>query len=118
MVAARSPMVVRSLWIALVFFSWSQLAAQRPPSTPFVERGACPFECCQLGHWTARDTLPVYARQQAPETRLFLLAPGQGFVADSADFHTLALGSFEQRCCRRSTAIGKCMAYAMVITDY
>lgn len=92
MVAAGSPMVVRSLWIALLFFSWSPLAAQRPPSTPFVERGACPFECCQLGHWTARDTLPVFARQQAPDTRLFLLTPGQGFVADSADFHTLALG--------------------------
>ncbi|MGE5687076.1 MAG: hypothetical protein ACM34D_06205, partial [Gemmatimonadota bacterium] len=85
-------MVARSLWIAVLFFSWSPLAAQRPPSTPFVERGACPFECCQLGHWTARDTLPVYARQQAPDTRLFLLTPGQGFVADSADFHTLALG--------------------------
>jgi hypothetical protein len=85
-------MVARSLWIAMLFFSWSPLAAQRPPSTPFVERGACPFECCQLGHWTARDTLPVYARQQAPDAPLFLIAPGQGFVADSADFHTLALG--------------------------
>lgn len=85
-------MVARSLLIAVLFFSSPPLAAQRPPRTPFVERGACPFECCQLGQWTARDTLPVYARQQAPDTRVFMLQPGQGFVADSADFHTLALG--------------------------
>src|SRR5512135_1524999 len=85
-------MVARSLWIAMLFFSWSPLEAQRPPSTPFVERGACPFECCQLGRWTARDTLPVYGREQAPDPPLFFLTPSQGFVADSADFHTLALG--------------------------
>jgi hypothetical protein len=68
------------------------LRAQRPRSTPFVARGACPFECCQLGPWIARDTLAAYAGERANGTPVFRVLPGERMDADSGDFYTLALG--------------------------
>jgi hypothetical protein len=84
-------MLLRSLAVLLALCS-SRLAAQRPPRTPFVTRGACPFECCQLGSWLTHDTLPVFDHERASGAPLFVLQPSQGFRADSADFYTLALG--------------------------
>lgn len=84
-------MLLRSLAVLLALCS-SRLAAQGPPRTPFVTRGACPFECCQLGPWLTHDTLPVFDRERASGAPLFLLQPSQRFRADSADFYTLALG--------------------------
>jgi hypothetical protein len=85
-------MLTRSAAVILLVLCSSRLAAQHPPRTPFVTRGACPFECCQLGHWLTHETLPVHARERASGTPLFALQPSQDFVADSADFYTLALG--------------------------
>ena len=85
-------MLTRSAAVLLLAFCSLRLAAQQPPRTPFVSRGACPFECCQLGQWRTHDTLPVFGRERASGTPLFLLRPGEVFRADSADFYTLALG--------------------------
>ncbi len=74
-----------------------RLKAQEPPRTPIVARGACPFECCQLGAWTTRDTLPVFDRERAIGSPRFLLLPGERLIADSADFYTLALGLIRAR---------------------
>ena len=84
-------MLLRSLAVLLALCS-ARLAAQGLPRTPFVTRGACPFECCQLGAWLTHDTLPVFDRERASGAPLFVLQPSQGFHADSADFYTLALG--------------------------
>lgn len=85
-------MLARSAAVLLLTFCSPRLAAQQPPRTPFVTRGACPFECCQLGQWLTHDTLPVFDRERASGTPLFLLQPSRAFRADSADFYTLALG--------------------------
>jgi hypothetical protein len=85
-------MLTRSAALILLALHASHLAAQQPPRTPFVTRGACPFECCQLGQWLTHDTLPVFDRERASGAPLFFLQPSQGFFADSADFFTLALG--------------------------
>jgi hypothetical protein len=85
--------MLKSSGLILLFALTSPpLQAQRPPSTPFVARGACPFECCQLGPWIARDMLPAYAGERANGTPLFRVLPGERMVADSGDFYTLALG--------------------------
>jgi hypothetical protein len=67
-------------------------AAQGLPSLPQVYRGACPFECCQLGNWTAREPLRVYREERKVEKAIALLRPGQSFSADSANFYTLGWG--------------------------
>ena len=84
-------MLLRSLAVLLACCS-APLAAQRPPRAPFVARGACPFECCQLGAWVTHDALPVFDRERGSGASLFVLQPSQGFRADSADFYTLAFG--------------------------
>ncbi len=68
------------------------LHAQRPPHTPFVARGSCPGECCKLGRWTAGESLRVYPTQRGSRAPTFTINRNQSFVADSADFYTLALG--------------------------
>ena len=70
----------------------ARLTAQQPPATPIVQLGACPFECCQLGAWVARDSLPVFTAERSSGTPAFVLLPGRRFLADSANFYTLALG--------------------------
>jgi hypothetical protein len=85
------------LTVVVLALAAARLQAQQPPRTPFVARGSCPFECCQLGAWTARDTLPVFDRERATGSPRFLFLPGDAFRADSADFYTLALGLIRAR---------------------
>jgi hypothetical protein len=89
--------LLRLLLILLFALGSPPLQAQRPPKTPFVARGSCPFECCQLGSWIARDTLPAYSHDRPTGVPLFRLLPGELLVADSADFYTLALGLIRVR---------------------
>ena len=76
----------RSVTLGVWFLIPAALGAQALPKLPTVARGACPFECCQLGHWTALDTLRVYSRERSATRPVAVLRPGQSFTADSADF--------------------------------
>ncbi len=42
------------LSVAIVTFCFGSLMAQRPnsPRLPFVDKGACPFECCTYREWS------------------------------------------------------------------
>ena len=63
-----------------------------PPATPFVDRGSCPFECCQLGNWTAYDSVAVFPEEQGRGRPSFFIVKNDTVHADSADFFTLELG--------------------------
>jgi hypothetical protein len=85
---------LRRIFATVVSLAWSlPLAGQAPPRTPIVKRGACPFECCQLGRWIATDTMSVFAEQHGRGRPAFVLAKGDTVRADSADFFTLSLGA-------------------------
>lgn len=90
-------MLKLSTVLILLTLGSASLQAQALPRTPFVARGTCPFECCQLGAWITRDPIPVYSRSRATGAPLFQLRPGERLVADSADFYTLALGLIQVR---------------------
>lgn len=68
------------------------LQAPRPPATPIIQRGACPFECCRLGDWTTTEPLRVYARERDTGAPVFTIPAGQSIKADTANFYTLRLG--------------------------
>jgi hypothetical protein len=74
-----------------------RLGAQALPSLPEVYRGDCPFECCQLGNWTARESLQLYRKERGTGKPMAILRPGQSFTADSADFYTLDWGIISVR---------------------
>ena len=83
----------RFVTVAAILTSGVPLAAQAPPRTPIVDRGSCPFECCQLGTWIARDTMSVFAEEHGRGRPAFVLAKHDTVRADSADFFTLTLGA-------------------------
>src|SRR4051794_38625441 len=55
--------------------------AHREPPIPFVDRGACPFECCQYGEWTAIRQTRVLQRMQQDAKTAFVLAAGEKISA-------------------------------------
>jgi hypothetical protein len=68
------------------------LAAQRPPTEPFVIRDVCPFECCRLGDWTALGTIPVLTDQRPEASVVFTLRSGDAVTALKGDLRILTLG--------------------------
>src|SRR5437868_5534785 len=47
--------------IPILVFALGAWAADRPPS-PFIDRGACPFECCLYRQWRALRPVVVVDR--------------------------------------------------------
>ncbi len=64
----------------------------RLTSLPLVARGVCPFECCQFGKWTTRDSVDVFASERDSASRLTRLPPDFTIVADSGDLYTVRWG--------------------------
>lgn len=57
----------------------------------FVRPGACPFECCRYGDWTAESTIPLRAAKRLEAQVLSTLAPEEHFRADSGTVHVTGL---------------------------
>lgn len=67
--------------------------AQQRPVEPLIERGACPFECCTYGRWTAEEEIAVFSRAGPAAARpLFHLRRGEGFEAITGDVHLNRVG--------------------------
>lgn len=63
----------------------------RVPAELFVRPGACPFECCRYGDWTAESTIPLRAEKRLDAQVLSTLAPQERFRADSGTVHVTGL---------------------------
>lgn len=46
--------------IALLIFSQSLLSEELSPPIPYIDNGACPFECCEYGNWMVDKTITIY----------------------------------------------------------
>lgn len=91
--------VARAAALALAAAAWllpaAPVAAQ-PPDSVRVRRGACPFECCQYGEWTAGTPIPAYAVEgEATAAPAFLLQPGESFQALDGNVHVERVGVVE-----------------------
>ena len=62
----------------------------RPSAPPeqVLHSGACPFEGCRLGRWTARETVPVYDHPDSSVTRAPLTS-GQSVLALASEVRAL-----------------------------
>lgn len=49
----------------------------KPPTLPFIDRGACPFEGCQYGPWTATKRTTVYDNWEPGRKAIAHLAIGE-----------------------------------------
>lgn len=71
--------------VALVFLVSPKTHAQHAPPLPYILEGACPFECCMYGDWTAGQRIPVY-RNQSDTTQIhFNIEAGDTFQAPTGN---------------------------------
>ena len=70
-------------------------ALGRPPEV-FVDRGACPGECCTYGAWLATRTVDLYRAPGETVTRIGQVAAGSAVVALTGEVRTKA-GKFVVR---------------------
>jgi hypothetical protein len=58
----RPLVAVAAVLVCSVTLAWAQPAPRGGPPMPFEDPGACPFELCTYGEWTAR--VPVAVRRE------------------------------------------------------
>ncbi len=75
-----------------IIFLQTQAFGQFSPALPYIERGACPFECCQFGLWHTFSALTAYSREGDTSSIAFHLAPGDTFTAITGNLHIERFG--------------------------
>lgn len=79
-------------WMALLALGagccGAPAAGERPPRV-LVDRGACPFECCHYGRWTATRRIPGYARADGASRRIAWIGKGTSVEALEGDVRTV-----------------------------
>ena len=68
------------------------LMAQEKFSVPFVQKGVCPFECCQFGRWRTQTALRVFKSEGDTSRVIFNLAVGDSFRAMTGNIHMEKVG--------------------------
>ena len=63
-----------------------------PPKLPFVDKGACPFECCQYGRWTAERRAVAFKSQSTQSGQAFAVERGQTITAVTGEVITRRAG--------------------------
>jgi hypothetical protein len=80
--------------LAAALVMW--LAASRAtPPLPYEDWGACPFECCQYGEWTALSEIPIYASRNAKTSPIATLRKGVKVFAKTGVVITTKAGEVE-----------------------
>jgi hypothetical protein len=71
------------MWWARLCFATQITAATAAPPLPYVDRGACPFECCTYRDWTAETRLDAYGHYEPAGRRevAFAVKPGERVTA-------------------------------------
>lgn len=57
-----------------------------------IQRGACPFECCQYGEWIAQGPIPVFPAELDTTEVAFQLAGQEPFTAITGNVHVRPVG--------------------------
>ncbi|HXX64610.1 MAG TPA: hypothetical protein VEO56_12515, partial [Bacteroidota bacterium] len=65
----------------------NRLKAQAKPSFPVIEKGVCPFECCQFGRWVSPSPLRAFRTEGDTAHLAFTIASGDTFRAVTGNVH-------------------------------
>jgi hypothetical protein len=85
--------MTRILMLLLVLPAGVALAQEPQPPAAYVEKGACPFECCRYGKWSSLKPLTVFASPNPKSSRIGEIAAGASFQALTGQTQTAA-GTF------------------------
>lgn len=67
-------------------------ASDRGPTLPYMDYGACPFECCTYGQWTAHEPVAVHTAMDAKSPLIRTLRTGERVRARSGVVVTRSAG--------------------------
>jgi hypothetical protein len=73
---------------AVVFLAFVSTSGARPAS-PYVDVGACPFECCIYRKWHAERTVTLFDRPDG--IKIAVLDKGEWIQALSGETHSIPL---------------------------
>lgn len=58
-------------------------------SQVFVDSGACPFECCKYGTWTAIEPVPAFLSPGNNDSLTCMISAGESFHAITGEAHVM-----------------------------
>ena len=76
------------LFAALLVFAASAAHADDHPVF-YVDKGACPFECCTYRDWGTKETTKLYAEPKASSPVVGAVEKGTTVKAQTGDVHTI-----------------------------
>lgn len=68
------------------------VSAQDLPPLPYVDKGACPFECCTYRDWRANEKVIAYAEPKERAAKAFSIKKGQWVTAQTGFVVTTKAG--------------------------
>ena len=80
----------RSILCVLILLFSGVSHAQPVHPNIYVDKGACPFECCAYGHWKAEKKTILYARPDKKSERVGKCLAGSSVIAETGEVHTVA----------------------------
>ena len=76
------------IFILIVLSSSVALSAPNSPPNPFIDVGACPFECCKYGNWTSKSGLDLVSQIGEKKT-IGHITSGEKVTALTGEVHTV-----------------------------
>lgn len=86
----------------VLFVAQSAAGIARPP-LPYVDHGACPFECCTYRDWTAETRLDAYKQHEGPGRREVVFAVNRGERVTAMTGVVVTTGAAEVRITKPTT---------------
>lgn len=75
--------MIRITLAALSMAAASAFPVRAQIQPPYVDEGACPFECCTYGNWVARESTILYARPDTQALQVGMLEAGDTVLAET-----------------------------------
>jgi len=72
-----------------ILASWVIVNAQSKPPARYVDRGACPFECCTYRAWRTEKTTVGYAKPSKRSKRVGVYTAGSNVVGVTGEVRTV-----------------------------
>jgi len=71
-----------------IFLSMNAYSKGQPPAT-FIDKGACPFECCTYREWKTEKTTTAYAQPNKRSKQIGKFVAGTKVVALAGEVHAV-----------------------------